>query len=80
MRMPEDWSKIVDFDPDYVAFLRSKTPAEKFEMVFAANRTARILAANGIRQQHPQWNEEEVQREVARLMLSGEIEDMICRE
>lgn len=50
---------------------RAKTPAERIEMMGAANRTARLLAAAGIRYSHPGWSDEQVDAEVARRMLHG---------
>ncbi len=58
-------------DEDLVAVLRQKTPAERIEMVAAANRTARLLAAGGIRFQHPDWSDEQVQAEVKRRVCGG---------
>ena len=56
-------SRVVDprnlesIDDSLADVLRHKTPAEKVEMIVAANRTARILAAAGIRHLHPDWDE-----------------------
>ena len=47
------------------------TPAERVEMIAAANRTARLLAAAGIRHHHPDWSEERVQAEVIRRVCGG---------
>jgi hypothetical protein len=58
-------------DEQLAKVLRHKTPAEKVEMVAAANRTARLLAAAGIRYQHPEWNESQVQAEVVRRVSGG---------
>jgi hypothetical protein len=58
-------------DPQLADVLRSKTPAEKLEMVAAANRTARLLAAAGIRFQHPDWDDSQVQCEVIRRVTGG---------
>ena len=58
-------------DKELAAILRTKTPAERIEMVFAANRTARMLAAAGIRNQHPDWSDSEVEREVVRRVSGG---------
>jgi hypothetical protein len=44
---------------------------EKVAMIAAANRTARLLAAAGIRYQHPDWNDEQVQAEVIRRVCGG---------
>jgi hypothetical protein len=40
-------------------------------MIGAANRTARLLAAAGIRYQHPDWTEDQVNIEVIRRVCSG---------
>ena len=58
-------------DDKLAEVLRCKTPAEKVEMVAAANRTARLLAAAGIRYQHPDWNDAQVQAEVIRRVCGG---------
>ena len=58
-------------DDDLAAVLRTKTPAEKVAMVDAANRTARLLAAAGIRHLHPDWTDEQVQAEVIRRVTGG---------
>ena len=58
-------------DEQLVEVLRRKTPAEKVKMVAAANRTARLLAAAGIRYQHPDWNDAQVQAEVIRRVCGG---------
>lgn len=58
-------------DDQLVAFLRHKTPAEKIEMIAAADRTARLLTAAGIRYQHPDWDDFQVHREVIKRVSSG---------
>lgn len=58
-------------DDDLAAVLRAKTPAEKIAMVDAANRTARLLAAAGVRHLHPEWTEEQVQTEAIRRVTGG---------
>lgn len=57
--------------PDVVEMLRGKTPAEKVEMISAANRTARLLAAAGVRFAHPDWDESQVKEEVIRRVCGG---------
>ncbi|MCI0493344.1 MAG: hypothetical protein L0Z07_10460 [Planctomycetes bacterium] len=51
--------------------LSKKTPAERVEMIAAANRTARLLAAAGIRYQHPDWNKAQVHAEIIRRVCGG---------
>ena len=58
-------------DDDHADVLRTKTPAEKIAMVAAANRTARLLAAAGIRFVHPEWDELQVQAEVIKRVSGG---------
>ena len=43
-------------------------------MVAAANDTARMLAAGGIRYRHPEWSEGRIQQEVARECSMRQIE------
>jgi hypothetical protein len=56
-------------DDALAAVLRNKTPAERIAMAADANETARKLAAAGIRHDHPDWSQLDVEREVARRML-----------
>ena len=51
--------------------LRAKSPAEKVAMICAANRTARSLAAAGVRYSHPEWNEDQIQLEVIKRVCGG---------
>lgn len=64
-------NSIEAIDDQLAQVLRSKSPAEKVEMVAAANRTARLLAAAGIRYQHPDWDEAQVLAEVIRRVTGG---------
>lgn len=63
--------QIESVDPALVEVLRAKSPAEKIEMVAAANRTARLLAAAGTRLLHPEWDEAQIQAEVIRRVSGG---------
>jgi hypothetical protein len=58
-------------DDPLVDVLRHKTPAEKIEMIAAANRTARLLAAAGVRYHHPDWDDARVQSEVIKRVSGG---------
>ena len=64
-------SRIEAIDDDLVNALRDKSPAERIQMIGAANRTARLLAAAGVRYQHPDWPEEQVNAEVIRRVCGG---------
>jgi Xaa-Pro aminopeptidase len=66
-----DPKNIEVIDDQLAEILRTKTPAERVEMIAAANRTARLLAAAGIRCQHPDWDEAQIQAEVIRRVTGG---------
>jgi hypothetical protein len=63
--------RIEAIDDDLVNALREKTPADRIQMIGAANRTARLLAAAGVRYQHPDWTEEQIDVEVIRRVCGG---------
>jgi hypothetical protein len=71
MSRPVDPRNIEVVDSDLASVLRFKTPAERMEMVFAAHRTARLLAEGGIRHHHPDWSEAQVEREIVRRVSGG---------
>lgn len=66
-----DPRRIEVVDQNLAAVLRRKSPIEKVAMIDAANRTARILAAAGVRYQHPDWTNEQVHAEVIRRVCGG---------
>lgn len=63
--------RIETIDPALAEVLRQRSPAERLAMIAAANRTARILAAAGVRFVHPDWDEPRVQAEVIRRVCGG---------
>lgn len=68
---PLDYRRIEVVDPQMAEIYRSKTVAEKLDLVQQAHRTACQLLAMGIRIQHPEFDESEVNQEVARRLLRG---------
>ena len=58
-------------DPMIVEVLRRKTPAERVEMIFDANRTVRLLLEGHLRWRHPDWDDQAVMQEIARRMCFG---------
>jgi hypothetical protein len=66
MNGPEIGDRIETLNPAMVEVLKSKTPAERAQMVAEANRTARILAEAGARYMHPEWDETRIEAEVRR--------------
>jgi hypothetical protein len=73
--MPTRWrldpGQIEVLDDDYAAMLRSKTPAQRVAMIGASHRTARLMLAASVRRRHPDWDDDTVNREVARRLLDG---------
>ena len=69
--MPRDPTKVEVVDDSVAAVLRDKTPAQRVEMAFRAQSFARLLTAAGVKSRHPDWNAEEIEREVARVWLLG---------
>lgn len=53
-------------DDAIVEVLRRKTPAERVAMVFDAEQTMRLVLEAHLRSGHPNWDAEQVAREIAR--------------
>jgi len=66
-----DKGQIEVVDDAVAEILRKKTPAERVAMALDANRTLRLIVEGGIRTQHPDWDDTQVSKEVARRMLGG---------
>lgn len=64
MRRPTDSNENDVVDGAMAEVPRKKSPAERIQMLGDFNRTARILAAAGIRYQHPDWDDTHIQAEV----------------
>lgn len=54
--------------PEYIAILRSITGAQKLRVAFQMYWGARRLKAARLRQQHPDWSEEQVQQRVKEIL------------
>lgn len=68
-----DLGQIEVVDDAIAAILRGKTPAERIAMAFDANHTARLVIESAERARHPEWDDRQVKRAVARRMLGGTI-------
>ena len=53
-----------NLSPEYIATLRRMTGAQKLRTAFDLYWSARKLKAARFRQQHPDWSEDEVQKQV----------------
>jgi hypothetical protein len=70
--MNRDIPKFDVLDDETAAKYRSMTPAEKIQMASDMNQAARKRAAARLKHEHADWDEQQVNAEVARLMLSGD--------
>lgn len=69
--MPLDPTRIEVTDPRMVEVWRKKTPAESLKMGLRMWNYARDRLLLSVRWQHPDWDEEQVKREVSRRLLDG---------
>lgn len=60
-------------DEDVAAILRTKTPGERLAMVFDLYDLARTLVESGVRRDEPDWDDDQVRKEVVRRMASGSL-------
>jgi hypothetical protein len=51
--------------------LRKKTPAERIEIGFKLWTSARKMLTAHLKSTHPEWNEEQISREVAKRVSHG---------
>ena len=61
-------------DPLIVEILRRKTPAERLSHAFGMWETAGLVVRSAVRQQHPEWGDDQIQRESARRLSHGATE------
>lgn len=69
--MKPDIDRIEVVDDEVAKALRGMGPAKRLALVFQAERFARDLMRAGARNRHPEWNEADVEKEVARLWADG---------
>jgi hypothetical protein len=70
--MPKDdrrFTSLELLDPRVAAILAAKSPAERLQMAFDANRFVRERLRAHLRHEHADWSEAQVVAEVARRML-----------
>jgi hypothetical protein len=63
-----DAGQIEVVDEAVAEILRQKTPAERIALASEMHRTARLLITARLQEQHPEWTDEAIAREVARRM------------
>lgn len=60
--------------PIVVESLRKMSPAERLNQAFAMWESARDMVRGVLRQEHPDWTEEQILREAARRLSHGATE------
>lgn len=58
-----------DLTPEYVATLRRMSGEQKLRTAFGLYWSARKLKAARLREQHPDWTEEQVQQRVKEIFM-----------
>jgi len=66
-----DPKRIEVVDPEMAEILRHKTTEERIAMIFAANRTMRKVIEGHLRTDHPDWDDAQIQAEIARRFSRG---------
>lgn len=58
-------------DEEMAAVLRDKTGAERLAIADGMIRSARRMLTHHLASEHPEWNEQRLEEEVARRLASG---------
>lgn len=61
-------------DPRVVEILRKKTPQQRMTIAAGMWESARVMLRGAIRQAHPDWSEQAVNREIARRISHGAVD------
>ena len=56
-----------------VDILRKKTPAQRLEIASGMWESARVMIRGAVRQEHPEWSDEQIVREIARRISHGKV-------
>ena len=68
-----DKGQIELMDPAMAEIMRSKTPSERLAIADGMWRFAHELILNWLRSQHPDWDQAQIDREVARRLSHGAV-------
>lgn len=69
--MVRELREIERLEPEVIAALRARSPAERLALGIDCNRAARVLITGQLRTLHPDWTEMQISAELARRMLHG---------
>lgn len=75
MRWPEHLEVV---DDEMAEIFRRKTGAERLQIAFGLFSSARRMLTSHLASEHPDWDEERIQREVARRISRGEVDGTEC--
>jgi hypothetical protein len=64
---------------EQIEAIRRLSPSERLRTAFTMSEQARQLSLAGIRRRHPEWTDEQVKRELRRLMLGSELAAQVER-
>lgn len=73
MNPPLDPRRIELLDPEVVALLKTKSPAEKLAMASELQKFARRVLFSRICSQHPDWSPAQIEDAVAKRMTRGDV-------
>jgi len=68
-----DWQRIEVLDDTMTEILRAKTPAQRIAIGFGLWKSARMMLEAQLAARHPDWNRQQVGREVARRLSHGAV-------
>jgi len=75
MSEPQPW--IDSMDPAMVEILRQKTEVERLRIASRMWRSARTILRGAIQTEHPDWDLDQVNREIARRISHGVVDEGI---
>jgi hypothetical protein len=67
-------------DPMMIEVLRKKTPQERLAIASGMWESARAIIRGAVRQQHPDWSEEQINQEIARRVSHGRVEPGVVND
>ncbi|HEX2223817.1 MAG TPA: hypothetical protein VHN15_06405 [Thermoanaerobaculia bacterium] len=73
MANPPDQLRIEVVDDDMARILRAKTGAERLKIASDLFASARRMIASHLAAEHPDWDEERIQRETSRRISHGAV-------
>jgi hypothetical protein len=73
MKRPMNDLRIEVVDDEMARFLRTRTGAERLQIASGLFASARRMIASHLAAEHPDWDEERIQRETSRRISHGAV-------